>query len=68
MSTVAMVPIFAYPPVVWRSASMMMGRPCEGTCTAPNAMPSEMMSDPFLVSISGPSRRYPMRSHFAVVV
>ena len=47
---------------------MMMGRPCDGTCTAPNATPSEMMSDPCFVSISGPSRRYPMRSHFVVVV
>ena len=46
----------------------IMGRPSAGICTAPSAMPSEMMSLPFIVSISGPSRRNPMRSHRLVVV
>ena len=46
----------------------MMGRPSAGICTAPSAMPSEMMSLPFTVSISGPSRRNPMRSQRLVVV
>ena len=46
----------------------MMGRPSAGICSAPSAMPSEMLSLPFTVSISGPSRRNPMRSQRLVVV